>query len=165
VHVLPLTHNSDQGDGSVRYVDNKPFTFSNGVTLPVGSGAGIPISPINQEKSIYNNGNEYDGFRFYRMRQEEGETAKTYCVNTNHNFLTFGHGTHAWYVHFLSLAYHSPGRFFAVNEIKLMLATVLVRYDVKTENDLRPKDWEFQAQIIPDMSAKVLMRRREQSHV
>lgn len=57
----------------------------------------LPISPVNQEESLYQNGSEFDGFRFYRMREEEGDSAKTYCVNTSVNFLTFGHGTHAWY--------------------------------------------------------------------
>ncbi len=83
--------------GSVRYVDNKPFTFSNGVTLPVGAAVSLPILPVHQDESVYKNGSEFDGFRFYRMREEEGDSAKTYCVNTNLNFLTFGHGTHAWY--------------------------------------------------------------------
>ena len=83
--------------GSVRYVDSKPFTFSNGVTLPVGTAVSLPISPVNQEESLYQNGSEFDGFRFYRMREEEGDSAKIYCVNTSVNFLTFGHGTHAWY--------------------------------------------------------------------
>lgn len=54
----------------------------------------------------------------------------------------------------------SPGRFFAVNEIKVMLAFFLLRYDFKTENAVRPKDWEFQSQIIPDLNAKILIRRR-----
>ena len=62
--------------------------------------------------------------------------------------------------HIIDLTYDSPGRFFAVNEVKLMLAFFLLRYDVKTENAVRPKDWQFQSQIIPDMSAKILMRRR-----
>lgn len=63
--------------------------------------------------------------------------------------------------HYLS----SPGRFFAVNEIKLMLAFFLLRYDFKTENAARPKDWEFQSQIIPDLSAKILIRRRRSTTI
>ena len=48
-----------------------------------------------------------------------------------------------------------------MNEIKLMLAMTLVRYDIKVEGNVRPKDWSFQAQIIPDMTAKIQIRRRE----
>jgi hypothetical protein len=61
--------------------------------------------------------------------------------------------------------YRSPGRFFAVNEVKLMLAIFLLRYDFKIENAVRPKDWEFQSQIIPDMNAKILIRRRRSTTI
>ena len=55
----------------------------------------------------------------------------------------------------------SPGRFFAVNEIKLMLAFLLLRYDVKTVVDgVRPADMKFQITIIPDRKAKILFRKR-----
>ena len=135
------------------------------MTLPVGTTVSVPTAPVNQDENIYKNGSEFDGFRFYRMREEEGDTAKTYCVNTNHNFLSFGHGTHAWYDRLSHITYRSPGRFFAVNEVKLMLAFFLLRYDFKTENAVRPKDWEFQSQIIPDMSAKILIRRRRSTTI
>ena len=98
MHVRSSQPKTDNLVGSVRYVDGKPFTFSNGVTLPVGAAVCVPISPINQDEYTYKNGNDFDGFRFYRMREEKGDIAKSYCVNTNHNFLSFGHGTHAWYV-------------------------------------------------------------------
>ena len=58
------------------------------------------------------------------------------------------------------VAYCSPGRFFAVNNLKLMLAFALLRYDFKTENSMRPKDWHFQGMIIPDFKAKILIKRR-----
>jgi hypothetical protein len=53
--------------------------------------------------------------------------------------LTFGYGRHAWCVFFLpqSIAVThisvSPGRFFAVNEVKAFLAHVVVTYDIKFE--------------------------------
>lgn len=47
-----------------------------------------------------------------------------------------------------------------MNEIKLMLAMMLMRYDIKVEGNIRPKDWSFQGQIIPDMGAKIQIRRR-----
>jgi ent-kaurene oxidase len=54
----------------------------------------------------------------------------------------------------------SPGRFFAVNEMKLMLAFTLLRYDVKTKDAQRPKDMKFHAFFIPDMKAEILFKRR-----
>src|SRR5579862_4034196 len=99
--------------GSARRVVNKPFTFSNQVPLPIGTRVAVPILPIQLDETIYKNANEFDGFRFSRMRDEEAETAKSYCVNTNIEFLAFGHGIHAWYLSNPSRAsaHCSPGRF------------------------------------------------------
>ena len=48
-----------------------------------------------------------------------------------------------------------------MNEIKLMLAFLLLRYDVKTVVDgVRPADMKFQITIIPDRKAKILFRKR-----
>jgi hypothetical protein len=54
----------------------------------------------------------------------------------------------------------SPGRFFAVNEIKLMLAHVLLTYDVKLRDGMRPTDeWIFTV-ANANSEADVLFRRR-----
>lgn len=92
----PLRFRINHIVGSFRYVDNQPFTFSNGATIPAGATVSVPVLAANQDDSFYKNGSEFDGFRFYRMREEEGESAKSYCVNTNDHFLTFGHGIHVW---------------------------------------------------------------------
>jgi len=57
----------------------------------------------------------------------------------------------------------SPGRFFAVTEMKLMLAYTLMNFDVKTRDGKRPPNIEFHAIIIPDMKAEILYRRRTTS--
>ncbi len=44
-----------------------------------------------------------------------------------------------------------------------MLAMLLLKYDVKVEGNVRPKDWSFQAQIIPDMGAKIQIRKRSKA--
>jgi hypothetical protein len=57
----------------------------------------------------------------------------------------------------------SPGRFFAVNEIKAMFAHILLEYDVKLENGSleRPPNSYFEAGIIPNPKAKVMFRQRQ----
>lgn len=47
-----------------------------------------------------------------------------------------------------------------MNEVKLMLAFILLRYEVKTESGKRPENWEFGIRSIPDISAKILFKRR-----
>ena len=59
---------------------------------------------------------------------------------------------------------HSPGRFFAINEVKLMLASVILKYDFTTKDGVRPANELFRGSTMPDMSAKILFRKRQQSH-
>lgn len=54
----------------------------------------------------------------------------------------------------------SPGRFFAINEIKLMLAFTLLRFDIKLKDGVRPTDRHFQTFIIPNREAEILYRKR-----
>lgn len=54
----------------------------------------------------------------------------------------------------------SPGRFFAVNEIKVMLAFMLLRYDFKLDGE-RPPNSEFRGAAFPSTVGKVLFRRRK----
>jgi cytochrome P450 len=81
----------------------KPFTFSNGVTIPKGVVVTAPVNPIQRDESIYENANQFDGFRFSKMREQNKESAKHHASNTGLEFLHFGHGPHAWYPHFLKL--------------------------------------------------------------
>jgi cytochrome P450 len=55
----------------------------------------------------------------------------------------------------------SPGRFFAANEMKSMLAHIVMTYDIELENGAtRPRSLRFSTSILPDPRAKVLFRRR-----
>jgi cytochrome P450 len=55
-----------------------------------------------------------------------------------------------------------PGRFFAGNEIKAMLAHLLLNYDVKAEVDgVRPKNVNIGPSQMPNPTAKVLFRQRQ----
>jgi cytochrome P450 len=74
----------------------KPYTFSNGVTIPKGTYVGAPMWGIHMDDTIYENAKEFDGFRFSKLRENMGENAKFLAVNTNNEYLHFGHGIHAW---------------------------------------------------------------------
>ena len=62
---------------------------------------------------------------------------------------------------FIFFSEDSPGRFFAVTEMKLILAFVLLKYDIKTLDGKRPEDVKFYWVIMPDLKAKILFRRRQ----
>jgi len=64
-----------------------------------------------------------------------------------------------WHVSKIALLF-SPGRFFAANELKAMMAHILLNYDVKLAGDARPKNFWFQGFSSPSTNAEVLFRKR-----
>ena len=81
------------------------------------------------------------------MRENAGEGTKHQYVNTAPDYISFGHGKHAWYG-FFSLrcrieddvqTLRSPGRFFAAGALKAILAHLVLNYDIKlVEEGKRP---------------------------
>ena len=58
--------------------------------------------------------------------------------------------------------YYSPGRFFAANELKAMMAHIVMNYDVKFEDEgVRPPNMWFGINVVPDPTAKVMFRKRQ----
>ena len=92
--------------------------------------------------------NRFDGFRFLRLRQEGLTTAS--MVSSSPEQFTFGMGKHI-----------CPGRFFVHNEVKTMLASILLDYDVRLADGYKPKFVEFGFEIIADPAPKVEVRRRQ----
>ena len=64
------------------------------------------------------------------------------------HFLAWGHGRHA-----------CPGRFFAAHLMKIMLAHVLVNYDIEADGP-KPKGLERNEFPIPSVGATFEVRRR-----
>ncbi|KAM6493880.1 Cytochrome P450 [Amanita muscaria] len=121
----------------------KDFTFSNGVTIPAGNRIAAPFE-------YYVDANNFDGFRFEKMRNGEGMENKHQVVSLDFNYILFGHGRHA-----------CPGRFFAANELKVMLAHVLWNYDVQMANGGgRPANRVFGQNSMPNPTAQVMFRKR-----
>jgi cytochrome P450 len=76
----------------------RPFTFSNGVTVPAGTFVSIPASATHTDEGIYPNPNEFDGFRFAKLRESEWdtETSRYQAVSTSSEHLAFGLGRYTW---------------------------------------------------------------------
>jgi hypothetical protein len=76
----------------------RPFTFSNGVTIPAGTLVGAPLSGIHMDEDIYSNPRDFDGFRFSKLSDSNGDTAenKHQAVTTSPEHLAFGFGRSAW---------------------------------------------------------------------
>jgi cytochrome P450 len=76
----------------------RPFTFSNGVTVPTGTLIAIPINATHRDERIYSNPDEFDGFRFSRLRgsKEDTVTSRYQSASPSSEHLSFGLGRHTW---------------------------------------------------------------------
>ncbi|KAI9571035.1 cytochrome P450 [Boletus coccyginus] len=128
----------------------KDFTFSDGTFIPKGTLVVVPSRCLHLDNEHYENAHVFDPFRFSDMRDEEGEGTKHHFVSTSMEYLPFGLGRHA-----------CPGRFFVANELKSMLAHIVMSYDVKMEDDkTQSKRFRTGLRMSPNPAAKILFRRR-----
>ncbi|KAK1635076.1 cytochrome P450 [Colletotrichum phormii] len=105
-----------------------------------------------RDTAFYENPNEFDGYRFLRMREsgKPGQEAAAQLVTTSVNHLGFGHGEHS-----------CPGRFFAASEAKIIIAHLLLKYDwnYDTAYEMKLRKFGFAEEADPDL--KVSCKRRE----
>ncbi|KAI0071402.1 cytochrome P450 [Panus rudis PR-1116 ss-1] len=139
------------GIGSVSLLRRavQDFTFSNGTFVPAGTFISAASWPVHHDKEYYEDPDMFMPWRFAGGDDDsEGRTQQ--MTNTSRDYLTWGYGKHA-----------CPGRFFAVTELKAVLAHLIVHYDMKLEQEgVIPKDMVFSTAIVPDPEAKVLFRKR-----
>jgi cytochrome P450 len=141
----------DLDSATMNRLAHRPFTFSNGVTVPAGTLIVVPGGPTHRDGEIYPNPDEFDGFRFAKLRERDGDAvARHQALSTSVDHLTFGYGRHA-----------CPGRFFAVNEVKALLAHIVVTYDIKFEEGKQvPRSIHIGSMRIPG-KANAMFRKRQ----
>ncbi|KAF8271106.1 cytochrome P450 [Lactarius quietus] len=129
----------------------RPFTFSNGITVPPGTLVGLPGGVVHRDGEIYPNPEEFDGFRFAKLRERDVDAvARHQALSTSVDHLTFGYGRHA-----------CPGRFFVVNEVKALLAHVVLTYDIKFEEGKQaPRAMRVGSMRLP-REANVMFRKHQ----
>ncbi|KAF8994662.1 cytochrome P450 [Cyathus striatus] len=125
----------------------KDYTCNDGTVIPKGTIVSLAIDPTHRNSDKYANPEKFEGFRFTNKGSDSNKVSSV--VTLSDDYLAFGVGKHG-----------CPGRFFAANEIKLLLAHVLVTYDFKLTGTRRPKTTTFGSARIPDMKADILFRKR-----
>ena len=126
----------------------RDFAFSDGTVVPRGSWVLVPMYAMYTDDDYFPNAEEFDAFRFSRLREQAGQENRHQFVTTSTTHLNFGHGKHA-----------CPGRFFASQEIKLLLAHMLLNYDVKLAGPAPKATW-YDRSRRPDLRAEVMFRNR-----
>ena len=146
-------------------------TTPSGVHIDQGGKVGAATFAIHHDDNFYPSAKTYQPFRFSEAREllhtidtssnlsepsnEAGslnkvlESKQLSAVTTNDRFLAFGAGKHA-----------CPGRFFASAEIKMMLAFILMNYDVEPF-EKRPENKVFGSVVVPPMKSTIRVRRRK----
>jgi cytochrome P450 len=95
---------------------------------------------------------EFDGFRFYNLRNMPGKSNKHMFVTVNPESLTFGYGVHA-----------CPGRFFAINEMKVILVELIRNYDFRMADPSQNSDSMRHLRdllIVPPREANIQLKLR-----
>ncbi|KAK0114210.1 hypothetical protein ONS95_013710 [Cadophora gregata] len=140
----------------------KEVTKKGGVTLPTGehlprgTKVGMHAYPVHHDEEYYTDPNTFNPMRFCTQDENSadgqayaGKNKGTALVTTSATFMTFSHGRHA-----------CPGRFFASQQLKLVLAYVSLNYDIQPIASRPPNDW-FVGSQGPPLDVKVCIRRRQ----
>ncbi|KAH9907915.1 cytochrome P450 [Xylariomycetidae sp. FL2044] len=130
-----------------------------GIRLPRGALISFLGHPAQTEAARFEDPLRYDPFRFSRAREsgaDGGQTAAGLAfVSTSPTHLPFGHGKHA-----------CPGRFLVDFELKMIIAYVLMNYDIAFPAEYGgkrpPNVWVTEA-CFPPPNARIRIRRREKS--
>ncbi|KAH8661282.1 cytochrome P450 [Ilyonectria robusta] len=129
----------------------KPISLSDGTQLPAGTSVIAPQAGISHDERYFPDPERFDALRFYRLRQESDEASNRWqFTSLNNTNINFGAGKHA-----------CPGRFFASNEVKLILAYLLINYDIRLKKgEERPKGMAMVMTKAPCQNTELEFRRR-----
>ena len=136
---------------SYHRIMQESHVLSDGTKLPKGSHICMPVNAIQNDPEVTPNPEIFDGLRYHKYRQRQGEGHLHQFATTEKNLLNFGHGRHA-----------CPGRFFASLEIKVILVRLVMNYDFRlSPHQGRPANLRAHEFLFPDPDGKLLIRRRK----
>jgi len=124
--------------------------LEDGTVIPKGFECAIDLKRLHRDSENYPNPHVFDPFRFSKLREEEQSDVRYGYTTVDKNYLVFGAGRHA-----------CAGRFFASMMLKIVLARLLLAYDLSLpSNTVKPKNVTFNAGIVPDTKAEIVFKRR-----
>jgi cytochrome P450 len=141
-------------------VAKEGVTTPDGLHVKRGNVLAVPALPIHRDPDTYPDPNTFVPLRFLRPSEQREQTQhseptvprkprSTNTVDTSLIFLSFGHGRHG-----------CPGRFFAANEIKLLLAYIALKYDIQPLAS-RPEPIAFGSTMTPNPNVLIKVRRKK----
>ncbi|ETS82300.1 hypothetical protein PFICI_07302 [Pestalotiopsis fici W106-1] len=124
--------------------------LSDGTVIPANSGLAVSSHRMWDEQ-VHTHPEKWDPYRFYKMREEPGKQNISQLVSTGPNHLAFGHGLHA-----------CPGRFFAANELKILLIIIILQYDWVLPEGSSHRVFEHGFTLVGDPFIEMRIRYRPQ---
>ena len=111
---------------------------------------------MSRDEAFYNDPMRFDGLRFYRPGADDAgatNTPEDYTGIEPGN-LTWGNGR-----------FTCPGRWYAAAMIKLIMAKLLLEYDISFPlgQQKRPENTKYDTEVHPDFEAKIVLRKRHKS--
>ncbi|RIB23035.1 cytochrome P450 [Gigaspora rosea] len=132
-------------------VVSNSYTFSNGITVPKGRDVYL----YSQDTAFNNKLYGETSYEFQPKRHitsfSNGKTVHSPATKVDRSFITFGGGKHA-----------CPGRFFAVNEIKICLHKLILKYNIRTESGKIVPSLKISSIKIPPIAGLIFENRGEE---
>ncbi|PGH16798.1 hypothetical protein AJ80_05113 [Polytolypa hystricis UAMH7299] len=131
-----------------------PLQLSAGPKLPKGSVICVDSYHIHNSPELWENPEVFDPLRFYKLRQQPGHKSRHQFSSLGSDAPGWGDGPQA-----------CPGRQFAGNTIKIVLAHLLLNYDIQLPpKQGKPKRHSMpNGTMQPDLSAKIMIREKRKS--
>ncbi|KAF2764026.1 cytochrome P450 [Teratosphaeria nubilosa] len=99
---------------------SKTLRLRDGTIFPRGTYLTMPSDSVARDPGLYPNPDEFDGYRFFDKRMsDKAEANRHQFAPVGPESLAFGQGKQA-----------CPGRFFAGAQIKVVIANILLNYDI-----------------------------------
>ncbi|XP_014557096.1 hypothetical protein COCVIDRAFT_97999 [Bipolaris victoriae FI3] len=125
----------------------KDTTLPTGENLPRGSHIMVDCTGL-RSPAKYPSPDHFDGYRF--LRQREAGDKFTQFVQSGPDYNVFGGGRHI-----------CPGRYFASNELKLTMAHILLKYEIRMVKGYQSSMVQMGVHKMADPVAKFEVRRRD----
>ncbi|RIB09265.1 cytochrome P450 [Gigaspora rosea] len=120
------------------------YTFINGYQVPNGRKVYLNFTETNHNEGLQGQ----NPTEFYAYRHLERNSSATKLES---NFLTFGGGKHA-----------CPGRFLAVNVMKIVLHNIMLRYNIRTETGVIDPKRRYFGPVPMQIKGSIVFKNRKE---
>ena len=127
----------------------RDFTFSDGFTMPGGTWVGIPQQALMLDPRNYDDPLRFDGRRFVTT-DNGAPVSATRLSHPSESFPFWG-----------SVARACPGRFYVSSVVKMVIAHIVMNYDVKLADEKTARTAVWLTNTMPHPSLKIMVRERQ----